>query len=131
LEAVATMAASLDAAHRLALVELAFPALRRRSAEELEQLVAAVEEISRMDGRFDALDYALTRLLRVHLTEAAAPQSTPPMRRPKLHALRAEAALLFAVVARAGERDRHAAHRAYEAGMRTLLGNPVPPFAVP
>ncbi|HEX7044566.1 MAG TPA: M48 family metallopeptidase [Burkholderiales bacterium] len=131
LEAVATMAASLDAAHRLALVELAFPALRRRSPAELGELVAAVEEISRIDGRFDALDYALTRLLRVHLTEAAAPQSAAPMRRPKLHSLRAEAALLFAVVARAGERDRHAAHRAFEAGMRTLLGSPVPPFAVP
>jgi len=131
LDAILTMIAPLDPSHRLPLIELAFPALRQRTPQELQQLVAVVEEISRMDGRFDVLDYALARLLRVHLAEAAAPQSTGSSKSAKLFALRDEISILFSVIAQTGERDKHAAHRAYEQGVRRLLGNSVPPYAVP
>jgi Zn-dependent protease with chaperone function len=131
LDAMLTMVTPLDPVHRLPLIELAFPALRQRSPKELHQLVAAVEEISRMDGRFDVLDYALARVLRVHLADAAAPQDVKAIKPAKLFALRDEVSILFAVVAQAGDRDRHAAHRAYDQGMRKLFAGVAPPYVVP
>ncbi len=131
LDAVAAIVDPLPPQQRLPLIEMAFPALRQRSPQELQLLIAAIEEIGRMDGRFDFLDYALARLLRVHLIEAASPQSVRGAFPPKLHALREEAGILFALLAQAGDRDKHAAHGAYEAGLRQLLGANVPPYAPP
>ncbi|HEX9810801.1 MAG TPA: M48 family metallopeptidase [Burkholderiales bacterium] len=131
LDAILTMIAPLNPAHRLPLIELAFPALRQRSPQELRQIVTAVEDVTRMDGRFDVLDYALARLLRERLAEAAAPQGAGPVRSAKLFALRDEVSILFSVIAQTGDRDKHAAQRAYDQGVRRLFGNNVPPYAVP
>lgn len=84
-----------------------------------------------MDGRFDVLDYALVRLLRVQLIEALAPQAARAAISPKLDALRDQAGVMFAVVAQAGDRDKYAAQRAYTAGMQQLLGGNVPAYAPP
>jgi hypothetical protein len=131
LDAILTMIAPLNPAHRLPLIELAVPALRQRSPQELRQIVTAVEDVTRMDGRFDVLDYALARLLRERLAEAAAPQGAGPVRSAKLFALRDEVSILFSVIAQTGDRDKHAAQRAYDQGVRRLFGNNVPPYAVP
>lgn len=131
LDAVVALVAALPVELRLPLVQLAFPALRERAPAELQTLVATIEEITRQDGRFDVLDYALVRVLRTQLIEAAAPQSAPVRMTAKLQARRNEIGVLFAVVALTGDRDRRAACNAYEAGVRRLLGNAVPPFAPP
>jgi Zn-dependent protease with chaperone function len=131
LEAVVTLVAALAPEQRLPLVGLAFPALRQHTRQDLKALVAAIEEVTRLDGRFDVLDYALVRVLRTHLAEAAVPPSAPSIFTAKLHALRNEVGVLFSIVARAGERDKHIAHRAYEAGTRQLLGSDAPPYAPP
>lgn len=129
-EAFVSMAAPLDPAHRLPLIEIAFPALRQRSPEELRRLVTVIDELCRADGRYDVLDYALVRRLRVQLGEAAEPRAVAPPA-ARLHALRDEARILFSVVAHAGSRDRHAAQRAYAEGMQHLFGTPAPPYAPP
>lgn len=131
LEAVVTLVGALPPEQRLPLIELAFPALRQRGADELQALVVAIEEITRMDGRFDVLDYALVRLLRMQLREAAAPSSAPVIYTTKLHAVRDEISVLISILAQAGHRDKHLAHRAYEAGVRELLGANTPPYAPP
>ncbi len=128
LDAVVAMTESLSPALRVPLLQIAFPALRQRSPDELRKLVASIEEIERLDGRFDFLDYAFVRVLRVQLLEAASPQSVRSAITPKLHALRDDAAILFSVVARAGDRDPHGAQRAYEAGMQRLLGENTPVY---
>lgn len=130
LEAVVTMAQALSPEQRLPLIEMAFPILRERSAEEMQRLIAAIDEIARMDGHFDVLEYGLVRLLRVQLTDAAKPQALVTGN-AKLHSLRDEASVLFSVLAQAGDRDKYVARRAYEAGMRQLLGANAPPFSVP
>jgi Zn-dependent protease with chaperone function len=131
LDAVLDLTSKLPVAQRLPLVSLAAPAIRQHSAKDLDALVAAIEDLTRMDGRFDVLDYALVRLLRVQLTEVAAPPSAPDVFVPKLNALRNDVAVLFAVVARTGQRDKHPAHRAFDAGVRRLFGDPLPPYAPP
>jgi len=131
LEAVAVMASGLAPEQRLPLIALAFPALRQRPRKDLQVLIAAVEEVGRMDGNYDFLDYALVRLLRMQLIEALAPQRVPTPFAVKLYAMRDEAAVVLAVVAQAGESDKYAAHAAYEAGMRPLFGANVPAYAPP
>ncbi len=131
LEAVLDMATALPPERRLPLIALAFPAIRQRPAKDLQELVSTIEEVTRMDGRFDVLDYSLVRLLRVQLLEAAVPPSAPTIRNVKLGALRDEVAVLLAVLARVGQRDKFLAHRAYDAGVARLLGDPRPAYAPP
>lgn len=131
LQAVVAMVDRVAPELRLSLIDMAFPALRLRPAQELQMLIATIEEIGRMDGRFDVLDYALVRLLRVQLVEALAPQTVRAGMSAKLDALRDQAGVMFAVVAQAGERDKYAAQRAYTAGMQQLLGSNIPAYAPP
>lgn len=131
LDAVVALMASLPPEQRLPLVAIAFPALRQRSSSELQTLVAVVEEIERMDGRFDCLDYTLVRMLRIQLTEAASPSMMSIGIAPKLSALSDETGVLFSVVAQAGNSDGIAARNSYEAGMRVLSGATVRRYAPP
>jgi hypothetical protein len=78
------------------------------------------------------LDYALSRLLRVQLSEALTPRAGRPAQPAlKLHALRSETQTLFAVMAQAGHDDEHAARAAFDAGMRRLLPMSPPEFSPP
>jgi hypothetical protein len=131
-EALASHSARLAPVLRLPLLEIAFPALRQRPPEQLRALIILVEELLRMNGQVDVLDYALGRLLRVQLTEALAPRAgRPPQPAHKLHALRTETRTLFAVMAQAGHDDERSVRAAFDAGMRRLLPMAPPEFAPP
>jgi Zn-dependent protease with chaperone function len=131
-EALASHSARLAPELRLPLLEIAFPALRQRPPEQLRALIILVEEMLRMNGQVDVLDYALGRLLRVQLTEALAPRAgRPPQPAHKLHALRTETQTLFAVMAQAGHDDERSVRAAFDAGMRRLLPMAPPEFAPP
>lgn len=132
-EMFAKQVARIGLANRLPLLELAFPGLRRRPAAQLRTLIALVEELLLADGRISVLDYAFSRLLRRQLDEAAAPRATlrAPHPAPKLLALRAEAQVLFSVMARAGNDEDRQARAAYDAGMRRLLPMGAPDYGVP
>lgn len=112
--------ATLHAAQRLPLAQLAMPAIKRRPPTELRQLLDAIEALILEDGRVDLFEYVLARLLRQQLDEAIDPgRSTPGA--GKLVALRAEANVLLAVLARQGHRDEVQARRAYLAGAAVLF----------
>ena len=128
LEAFHALVAPLDPAHRMPLLEIAFPALRQRPRAELDALVGVVEELARMDGRFDVLDYALVRLLRVQLHDARAPAR--PRLPVRLNAAREDARVLLAVLASASGRGQSMAQAAYQAGMRRLYATSASPFAL-
>jgi Zn-dependent protease with chaperone function len=132
-EMFAKQLARIGLGNRLPLLELAFPALRRRPAAQLRTLIMLVEELLRADGRISVLDYAFSRLLRMHLGEALAPRVAmrSPHPAPKLLALRVEAQTLFSVMALAGNDDKLEARAAYDAGMRRLLPMGAPDYAPP
>lgn len=130
LDAVVNLVRTLPPTQRLPLVEIALPALRRRPVAEINALVAAIEDVARVDGRFDFLDYAFVRLLRLHLFEAGSPQSVQGVP-PKLYSVRNEVAVLFCLMAQAGNRDKFAARRAYEAGITQLFGANGPGYEPP
>lgn len=112
--------ATLHAAQRLPLAQLAMPAIKRRPPAELRQLLDAIEALILEDGRVDLFEYVLARLLRQQLDEAIEPGLSTQGGR-KLIALRAEANALLAVLARQGHRDPAQARRAYLAGAAVLF----------
>ena len=132
LEALASGGARLEPALRMPLLEIAFPALRQRPPEQLRALIVVVDELLRLDGQVNVLDYALARLLRTQLNEALSPRASLPMKPAlKLHALSSETNILFAVMAQAGHDDERTVRAAFDAGMRRLLPMNSPEFSTP
>jgi Zn-dependent protease with chaperone function len=122
--------ARLGAAARLPLLELAFPALKRRPSEQVEALLALTDALIEVDERVSVFEYALSRLARAQLIEASAPGARG--RRPvRLSQRIAELQVLFAVLARVGHPDEREAQRAYEAGLARLLPLERPPYRFP
>jgi len=130
IEALAVQMAQMDPADRLPLFEIAFPALRQRTPQELRALGTLLEQLTRTDGTVDVFEYALVRLCRLQIYEVLAPQARrAPVLAPKLYALRAEVQALFSLLARAGEGGATASRAAYLAGVNKLLPTDAPDYA--
>ncbi|MBR9979987.1 MAG: M48 family metallopeptidase [Desulfatitalea sp.] len=119
-ETLAPLAAALDPRHRLPLMDLAIPALRRCSPESLKALLPLVSELVQIDGRVTVFEYALGRLLTRHVTDILKPGRARPGGRVALKACAEALASLFAVVALHGHDNPTAAREAYRTGMATL-----------
>lgn len=116
---------------RLPLAELAFSALRRREAHELEQVIATVGDLVSADGVVDVFEYCLSTLLHTELHEAL--HHRPPWRerRQRLAGNERAVATLFAVLARIGSDDPSEGIAAFEAGLARVLPGTSIPFAAP
>ena len=107
---------------RLPLLELAFPALKRRPHEQIRMLLEAVHDLIGMDGRVDTFEYLLSRALISLLQDAAQPPRRRTAPRARLADSVEELHILFSVVAFLGHRDAaQTARAAYRNGMRTLF----------
>ncbi len=131
--------AELGYQYRLPLLELAFPTLKARPATELEFFGDFVEELVQLDGEVEPFEYALMRMLLVHLDDAKRPRRSVSRRRTlKLEEAIAEVGKLLTVVAWAGSHDNELnAARAYEAGQDHITAqvssqqNPLPEYERP
>ncbi len=63
---------------RLPLLEMAFPALRRRPHKELIALLRLIEELIACDGRVDVFEYSLGRLTARQIEDALHPERARP-----------------------------------------------------
>lgn len=115
------VSASLHPAQRMPLVQIAMPALRRRTPHELKALLRCIDDVVRLDDRIDVFEYALARMVRQQLEEARKPEAGGEPGRMKLSALRSEAVGLLAVLAVHGHPDREAARAAFAAGVSLLF----------
>ena len=110
---------ALPRAHRLPLVDLAVPALRRLSPEQYELFAEDMRLIIESDAQVDLFELALQKLLERHL----APQfhRLPPPRTDYfvLLPLAGDCAVLLSAVALVGKDSAHAP-AAFDAGLRTL-----------
>lgn len=111
---------NLPPALRLPLAALAFPTLRARPATELAAYQALVGQLVRADGHVGLFEFVLARLLRVQLEDWLHPAQGRAEGTLRLVAAQDEAALLLAVLADAGTRDRDTARRAWQAGWAHL-----------
>jgi Zn-dependent protease with chaperone function len=121
---------SLHPAQRAPLAQMAMPALKRRPAAELRQLVDTLETLIHSDGRIEVFEYVLARLLRQQLNESLAP-SEARGGRVKLPGVRREALALLAVLAHHGHAQPESARRAYAAGVGALFPGDGDAYAPP
>jgi Zn-dependent protease with chaperone function len=114
-----TLADSLQPQLRLPAVQQLFPALRRLSLTERQQLLDVVARLANADSRIDVFECCLTLLLAANLRDEleAGPLhggASLPQEVDAIHTL-------FAILAVQGTGDETRARQAYDAGLSVVL----------
>ncbi len=104
--------------YRLPLLEIAFPALRRRPEAQLAYLAELAERLIEIDGRIDLYEYCFYRILVGNLGQAVNPGRHRARPRSGKSALRAAAIRLLGIVADYGHSSEGARQRAFATGIR-------------
>jgi Zn-dependent protease with chaperone function len=110
----------LGARYWLAILEIAFPALRHGENDNQAFLVDLIRELAAVDGRIDLREYCFYRIISGHLAQAAAPSRRARQNRVSKSAARRAAVELLGIVADEGNADEHARERAFAAGLRVF-----------
>jgi hypothetical protein len=113
----------------LPLLEIAFPALKRRPPDFVTRVLETADAMIRADGRTDVFEYLLARVIAAHLRESQAPHQVRSAGRQVLQTCRSEALGLLAVLASQGASGPEAAASAFEAGLAEVgfaPGTPMP-----
>jgi hypothetical protein len=109
-------AGSPHAEQRLPLLDLAFPALKRRPPDFVRQVLDTVKAMVDADGRVDVFEYLLARVISQHLWESQNPDAVRSSGTKRLKGLSEQALQVLAVLARHGHDDPATALAAYHAG---------------
>ena len=107
---------SIGPEYRLPLMEIAFPALKRRPTPQLSYLIDLAKRLIDVDGEMDLYEYCFYRILISNLGQAIDPSSRQKHRRSIREPVRRAAIDLLQVIARHGHEDPGEAKRAFEAG---------------
>jgi Zn-dependent protease with chaperone function len=102
--------------YRLPLLELSFPALRRRPKPELDFLSDLAGRLIEVDGLIDVYEYCFYRILVVNLHQAGQPATARGRRRAARGPVRQAAIDLLRILARYGHEEDDARRRAFAAG---------------
>ncbi|MEJ2297791.1 MAG: M48 family metallopeptidase [Woeseiaceae bacterium] len=106
--------------YRLPLLEIAFPALRERPADELAYVVSLATRMIETDGEIDLYEFCYYRILTSSLGAATGREGKQRKRRRSRRDLQAAAIDLLRVLATLGHRDDAARRAAYKSGIETL-----------
>ncbi len=111
---------------RLPLLEMAFPALRRRPEKDLIDLLRLIEQLVACEGRIDVFEYSLARLTARQIKDALQPGRVRPGGSKTLSQRQDEVITVFGILAWHGHRDEPAlALAAFQAGLEGLI-SPAP-----
>jgi len=108
------------AGQRLPLLELSFPALKRRPPEFVARLLTTVQALVSADGRVDVFEYLLARVIKQHLWESQNPHMTRPSGSVALSRCISEVSRVLAILAVHGNDGNDGAEAAFAAGLRSL-----------
>ncbi len=104
---------------RLPLLQMAFPFIKNRPLEQLERMADLVRQLIEVDGVVDTFEFALSQVLKTHLTDAVHPQHRHGNLR--LTQLPEAIGVLFSVMAKQGRAEAGAVGRAYQKGMDSFV----------
>ena len=107
----------IGAGYRLPILEIAFPALKRRPVPQLEYLLDLVRRIIELDGDVDLYEYCFYRVLTIRLEQAEDPSGRRKGHRSTKKAVRQAAIDLLRTVARHGHSSKEARANAFRAGV--------------
>ena len=111
---------TLRAEQRLPLLDLAFPALKRRPPEFVTQVLETVKALIDTDGRVEVFEFLLARVIAQHLWESQNPGAVRAAGGRTLAACRDECLAVMAVLARQGHGHGASAEAAFKAGCAAL-----------
>ncbi|MEM1088814.1 MAG: M48 family metallopeptidase [Pseudomonadota bacterium] len=111
---------ALPALHRLPLVELAFPAVKRRPRQAIRTYLEVIGQLIRADGDISVFEYALSKVISQYLEESIRPD-TVDNGHASLKQCKKEASALLAVLASVGHDDENACRQAFASGMNHLF----------
>jgi Zn-dependent protease with chaperone function len=112
----------IGAEYRLPLLELAFPAIKRRPAVQLVELAELANRLVLSDGEIDLFEFCFYRILRVNLGHVLDPSGNSTRRRGSRREVAQAAVDVIAIVAKNGHEDPVEAQAALDAGT-ALLGD--------
>lgn len=116
---------------RLPLLEVAFPALKRRPQAYLTRFVETLDEVMRADGRVDVFEYLLAKVVGIHLRDAANPPHAAATGRLALKDAARQVAVLLGVLATHGHADVEGAEKAYRRGVKAAGIEDAPDYQLP
>ncbi len=113
-----------SSAQKIAVVDLAIPALRSLSREEYGRFRAALDALMRSDQRIDLFEYTLSRMIQRHLDRHFDEAGPTRIRFRSLKKLLPDARVLLSTLARVGSRTEQEAARAFRHGAHALHLDP-------
>lgn len=114
----------LPAEQRLPLMEIAFPALRRRPQPELIALMRLIDELIHADGHIDVFEYALARLTTSQIEDVLNPSRARGAGSKKISSLAEQVRVLLSILAHHGHPDEpDEARAALAVGLGSLFDN--------
>jgi Zn-dependent protease with chaperone function len=128
---LATQMADLHPMLRLPLVQLAFPALKRRPRPEIDLCVKTLDALIHGDGRVDLDEYCLAKLVQAQVVTALDPSASFKPGTLKLTDAQDELRDLAALMAHFGHGNDDSARRAFQAAMQDALPNARMTYALP
>jgi len=114
--ALAPHAVSLEARLRLPLATLTELGLTRLSAEQFRSFCAAMDTLTKIDGRMTLFEWMLSKVVTHRLRPRIEGKAPRPIRHFTLGPVAAQAAVLLSTLARLGHRDEPAARQAFNQG---------------
>jgi hypothetical protein len=112
---------------RLPLLEMAFPALKRRPPDYVAKVLATVNALIEADGRIDVFEYLLARVIKQHLWESHNPHAVKVAGRKSLKSCKREVLQVMTILAVHGHAGKDEAEASFKAGVRALgLGDSTP-----
>jgi len=105
---------------RLPLLEVAFPALKRRPPDFIAGVLDTTKAMIDADGKVDVFEYLLARVIEMHLRESQNPQRVRVAGNKTVAACRSETLGVLAVLARHGQEGSGDAKAAFAAGLEAL-----------
>lgn len=105
---------------RLPLLEIAFPALKRRPIQQLSFLVSLTARLIEVDGEIELYEFCFYRIMMSNLGRAIDPSGKRNAVRARRAELRSAATGLLAILAEYGHDSDSERRAAYNAGIETL-----------
>jgi len=105
---------------RLPLMEVAFPALKRRPPGFIAEVMETVDALIAVDARLDVFEFLVSRVIAQHLAASSRPDRVRASGPKSLESLQAEALRVLVVLARHGHAGGTEALAAFRAGVAAM-----------
>jgi len=111
---------TLTIEHRLPLLEIVFPELKRRPVEELERIRDTIQKMIQATEHIEPFEYLLTKVITLHIENAKHPNKAVIVGNGKLNNAMDETVAVLSVLAKHGHVDLPTAQKAFDRGMQSL-----------